>query len=194
MFCFLLALIPFASPSNALVALFIALAFPDMNKIGIGLAVAGGATAAKTIHFLISYGAGKVIDKRRGKKTPIGKYGKLTMYILNVVAAATPLPDEWIVVPMGLSEVSVVWFVATYFGGKLLITVPSAYLGNAIAPLIYQFFGESAMLVSIIIGIVFTVVIVAIFIFVDIEKTAVKILKKLGIVRGEHFIESEDAE
>jgi hypothetical protein len=72
--------------------------------------------------------------------------------------------------------------------------VPSAYLGNAIAPLIYQFFGESAMLVSIIIGIVFTVVIVAIFIFVDIEKTAVKILKKLGIVRGEHFVESEDAE
>jgi hypothetical protein len=191
-FSFLLALIPFASPSNALVALFIALAFPDMNKIGIGLAVAVGATTAKTIHFFISYGAGKVIDKRRGKKTPIGKYGKATMYILNVVAAATPLPDEWIVVPMGLSGFSVIWFVATYLGGKLLITVPSAYLGNAIAPIIEQSFGESAFLVTAIIGIISTAVIVVIFIFVDVEKTAVRILKRVGVIRDEQFVESED--
>ena len=190
-FSFLLALVPFASPSNALVALFVALAFPDLNKLGIGLAVAGGATAAKTIHFLVSFGAGKVIDKRRGKKTVVGKHGKLAMYFLNVIAAATPLPDEWIVVPMGLSEVNIIWFVVTYFGGKLLITVPSAYLGNAISPLIEQYFGESTMLVSIVVGIVLTVVIVAIFIFVDIEKATVNILKRLGIIHGEGFVESE---
>ncbi len=192
LFSFLLALIPFASPSNALVALFIALAFSDMNKIGIGLAVAAGATAAKTIHFFISYGAGKVIDKRRGKKTPIGKYGKATMYILNVVAAATPLPDEWVVVPMGLSGFSAIGFVATYFGGKLLITVPSAYLGNAIAPFVEQSLGESAFLVSVIIGVVSTVVIAAVFIFVDIEKTAVKILKRVGIIGDEQSAERKE--
>jgi len=189
LFSFLLALIPFASPSNALVALFVALAFPDLNKLGIGLAVAGGATAAKTVHFLVSFGAGRVIDKRRGKRTVVGKHGRVTLYILNVIAAATPLPDEWIVIPMGLSEVNIIWFVATYFGGKLLITMPSAYLGNAIAPFIEQYFGESAMLVSIVLGIAITVVIVVIFIFVDIEKTTVKILKKLGIISGEHFVE-----
>lgn len=188
LFSFLLALVPFASPSNALVALFVALAFPDLNKLGIGLAVALGATAAKTIHFLVSFGAGRVIDKRRGKKTVVGKYGRVSMYILNVVAAATPLPDEWIVVPMGLSEVSIIWFVATYLGGKLLITLPSAYLGNAIAPFIEQYFGESAMLVSIVAGIVFTAVIVVVFIFVDIEKVTLKILKRLGIIRGERFV------
>lgn len=191
LFSFLLALIPFASPSNALVALFVALAFPDLNKIGIGLAVAGGATAAKTIHFLVSFGAGKVIEKRRGKKAAVGKHGRATMYLLNVIAAATPLPDEWIVIPMGLSEVSIIWFVATYLGGKLLITLPSAYLGNAIAPFVEQYFGESAMIVSIVVGIAITVVIVAIFIFVDIEKTTLKILKKLGMISSEHFVESE---
>lgn len=167
------------------------LTFPDMNKLGIGLAVAGGATAAKTIHFLISFGAGKVIDKRRGKKTVVGRHGRLMLYVLNVIAAVTPLPDEWVVVPMGLSEVSIVWFVATYLGGKLLITVPSAYLGNAIAPFVEQYFGESALLVSLIVGIVLTAVIVAVFIFVDIEKATLKILKKLGIIRGEHIVESE---
>lgn len=190
LFSFLLALIPFASPSNALVALFVALAFPDLNKLGIGLAVAGGATAAKTVHFLVSFGAGRVIDKRRGKRTVVGKHGRVTLYILNVIAAATPLPDEWIVIPMA-SEVNIIWFVATYFGGKLLITVPSAYLGNAISPFVEQYFGESAMLVSIVAGIAITVVIVAIFIFVDIEKTTLKILKKLGIIRGEHLVQSE---
>jgi hypothetical protein len=188
---FLLALIPFASPSNALVALFVGLTFPDMNKLGIGLAVAGGATAAKTIHFLISFGAGRVIDKRRGRKTVVGKHGRLMLYVLNVIAAVTPLPDEWIIVPMGLSEVSIVWFVATYLGGKLLITVPSAYLGNAIAPFVEQYFGESALLVSLVVGIVLTAVIVAVFIFVDIEKATLKVLKKLGIIRGESLVEAQ---
>jgi hypothetical protein len=188
---FLLALIPFASPSNALVALFVGLTFPDMNKLGIGLAVAGGATAAKTIHFLISFGAGRVIDKRRGRKTVVGKHGRLMLYVLNVIAAVTPLPDEWIIVPMGLSEVSIVWFVATYLGGKLLITVPSAYLGNAIAPFVEQYFGESALLVSLVVGIVLTAVIVVVFIFVDIEKATLKVLKKLGIIRGESLVEAQ---
>lgn len=191
MLSFLLALIPFASPSNALVALFVGLTFPDMNKLGIGLAVAGGATAAKTIHFLISFGAGRVIDKRRGRKTVVGKHGRLMLYVLNVIAAVTPLPDEWIIVPMGLSEVSIVWFVATYLGGKLLITVPSAYLGNAIAPFVEQYFGESALLVSLVVGIVLTAVIVVVFIFVDIEKATLKVLKKLGIIRGESLVEAQ---
>ena len=183
LFSFLVALLPFASPSNALVALGIAVAFPQMNLFLVGLAVAVGATAAKTIHFAASYGVGKFLDKKRpGRRTAIGKYGKLTMYILNIVAAATPIPDEWVVIPMGLSEVSVVWFMATYFFGKIIITVPAAYLGNAIAPWIYGIFGEN-MIAATIAAAIITVVITAVFILVDVEKITLNILKRLGIIK-----------
>jgi len=191
LFTFLVGLIPFVSPSNAIIALGIALAFPDMNRFGIGLAVAAGATTAKTIHFTASYGTGKIIEKRRGKKRSVGKYGRLTMYILNVVAAATPLPDEWIVIPMGLSKVNVVWFVLTYFTGKLIITVPSAYLGNAIAPFLFGAFGENGLVFGLIfaaIGVVITVI----FIVVDMEKVTLKILRRLGIIREEQLKQPED--
>lgn len=192
LFSFLVGLLPFASPSNALIALGIAVTFPQINVFAIGLAVAVGATAAKTIHFAASYGVGKILDKKRpGRRSMIGKYGKLTMYVLNIIAAATPIPDEWIVIPMGLSEVSVVWFMATYFLGKIIITVPSAYLGNAVAPVIYGIFGEN-MIAATVAAAVITVVITVAFILMDVEKTMLRILKRLGIIKDEPLRQQED--
>lgn len=185
-FAFAFALIPFASPSNAIIALSIAVAFPQMNQFAIGLAVAGGATCAKTVHFAASYGVGKVLEKRRGRKKSVGKYGRLTMYILNIVAAATPLPDEWIVIPMGLSEVSLIWFVATYFFGKIIITVPSAYLGNAIAPVLFSIFGENNLAITVL-TIIVAVAITVLFLVIDVGKMTLKILRKLGIIRDDQL-------
>jgi len=180
-FTFTVSLLPFVSPSNALEAMLIAMSFPSMSKLGIGLGVAVGATAAKTVHFTASYGLGRIVEKYRGKKERIGRYGMLTMYIMNIVAAATPIPDEWVVIPMGLSRVNVVWFVITYFIGKMIITVPSAYLGHALSSIFIGAFGENKLIFTVLVGIAIT----AIFMFIDVEKTTLKILRKLGIIHEE---------
>ncbi|MEM2363588.1 MAG: VTT domain-containing protein, partial [Candidatus Nezhaarchaeales archaeon] len=130
LFTFAISLVPFVSPSNALMAMLIAMSFPNMNKLAIGLSVALGATLAKTVHFTAFYGLGKVVDKKAGRKRVMSRYGRLIMYIMNIIAAATPIPDEWIVIPLGLTQASFIWFATTYFIGKLVITIPSAYIGH----------------------------------------------------------------
>ncbi|MGB9622980.1 MAG: hypothetical protein ACPL07_03955 [Candidatus Bathyarchaeia archaeon] len=67
-FTFTVSLIPFVSPSNALVAMLISMSFPEMDKLAIGLTVAIGATLAKIVHFSASYGLGRIVDRRRGEK------------------------------------------------------------------------------------------------------------------------------
>lgn len=187
-FTFAVSLVPFVSPSNALEAMLIAMSFPGMDRLTIGLSVALGATAAKVVHFAVSYGVGRIVDKRRCRKRSVGRYGRLTMYIMNIVAAATPIPDEWIVIPMGLSQLNIVWFAITYLMGKLIITVPSAYVGYAISPFAREIFGRRTWIFSVAIGIVIT----AIFILVDIERTTLKILRKLGIITQEQLKQQED--
>jgi uncharacterized membrane protein YdjX (TVP38/TMEM64 family) len=187
-FTFAVSLIPFVSPSNALEAMLIAMCFPEMDRLAIGLSVALGATSAKTVHFAASYGLGRIVDRRRGGKRSIGRYGRLTMYIMNIVAAATPIPDEWVVIPMGLSQINIVWFAVTYFAGKLIITVPSAYIGFAMAPFIKEALGINVWIFSVVIGLVIT----AIFILVDVEKATLKMLRKLGIIHEEQLRQQED--
>jgi hypothetical protein len=187
-FTFAVSLIPFVSPSNALEAMLIAMSFPEMDRLAIGLSVALGATSAKAVHFAASYGLGRIVDKRRGRKRSIGRYGRLTMYIMNIVAAATPIPDEWVVIPMGLSQVNIVWFAVTYFAGKLIITVPSAYIGFAMAPFVRETLGINVWIFWVVIGLVIT----AIFILVDVEKVTLKMLRKLGIIHEEQLRQQED--
>ncbi|MEM3388646.1 MAG: hypothetical protein QXO47_05345 [Thermoproteota archaeon] len=187
-FTFAVSLVPFVSPSNALEAMLIAISFPEMDRLTIGLAVAIGATSAKTVHFAASYGLGRIVDRKRRVRRSMGKYGRLAMYIMNIVAAATPIPDEWVVIPMGLSEASVVWFTITYFIGKLVITVPSAFIGYAIAPFAAEAFGRNTWLFSATVGIVVT----AIFILVDVEKATLKMLRKLGIIHEEQLKQREN--
>ncbi|MEM2622654.1 MAG: hypothetical protein QXI35_07325 [Candidatus Nezhaarchaeales archaeon] len=190
LFTFAISLVPFVSPSNALMAMLIAMSFPSMDKLAIGLSVALGATLAKTVHFTAFYGLGKVVDKKAGRKRVMSRYGRLIMYIMNIIAAATPIPDEWIVIPLGLTQASFIWFATTYFIGKLVITIPSAYIGHAIAPLVMEAFGRGTWMFSVVIGIAIT----AIFIFVDVEKASLKVLRKLGIIHDEQLKQSTQLE
>lgn len=187
-FTFAVSLVPFVSPSNALESMLIAMSFPGMNRLTIGLSVALGATSAKVVHFAFSYGLGRIVDKRRCMKRSMGRYGRLTMYIINIIAAATPIPDEWVVIPMGLSQLNIVWFAITYFIGKLIITVPSAYLGYVMAPFVREIFGRGTWIFSVVIGIVITVI----FMLVDVERATLKILGKLGVIHEEQFKQQED--
>lgn len=175
-FTFAISLVPFASPSNAVTAALIAMSFPSMDKVLIGVSVALGATLAKAVHFGASYGVGKILERKVGDEK-LGKYSRMMMYLMNFIAAATPLPDEWIVIPMGLGRMNPLMFFLTYFAGKIVITIPAAYIGQGISFVVEGFLGENAWIFSLVVGIAIAII----FIFIDFEKLTRKILAAIGI-------------
>ncbi|MEM2316031.1 MAG: hypothetical protein QXQ20_07870, partial [Candidatus Nezhaarchaeales archaeon] len=60
----------------------------------------------------------------------------------------------------------------------------------AIAPLVMEAFGRGTWMFSVVIGIAIT----AIFIFVDVEKASLKVLRKLGIIHDEQLKQSTQLE
>ncbi|MCS7102766.1 MAG: hypothetical protein NZ992_02655 [Candidatus Korarchaeum sp.] len=176
-FTFIISLVPFASPSNALMAALIAMSFPNIDKVLIGVSVALGATLAKAVHFSASYGIGKLLERKVGDER-IGKYGRVTLYVMNFIAAATPLPDEWIVIPMGLGRMSPLWFFLTYLAGKLLITIPAAYIGQGVSYWVEGFLGGNTWIFSLIIGVVITML----FVLIDFRKLTERLLSSLKLI------------
>jgi uncharacterized membrane protein YdjX (TVP38/TMEM64 family) len=123
-------LLPFTSPSNMILAGTIAFLLPAMNPFIIGLAVAVAASGAKTAHYYVaSYvgaKAGSKAEKLESYGKRLGRWGALAAF----VAAATPIPDDPVVIPLALSHYSPVKFFVGYFTGKVLVSVAGAYLGR----------------------------------------------------------------
>jgi len=118
-------LIPFASPSNLVLAGAIVY-FTSMNPAIIAALVAVGATLGKLVHFCLASLLGKHISPtgRLGKYgRVVGRWGTLGAF----VAAATPIPDDPVVIPLGLMRFDTAKFLVAYFFGKLAITFVGAY-------------------------------------------------------------------
>jgi len=123
-------LLPFTSPSNLILAGAIALLFPVMNPLFVGLAVALAASIAKTAHYYVAaylgVKAGNKAEKLKLYGRSLGRWGALAAF----VAAASPIPDDPIVIPLGMTRYSPVKFFVAYFAGKILVSAGGAYLGR----------------------------------------------------------------
>ena len=159
---FALNLIPFAGPSNIVIAGIIALNMPSSSFWLIGLSVALGSSLAKMIHFSAAFLASKILKEdqklrlaRYGKKA--GKIGALIIFL----AAATPIPDEPIVIPLGLMEYNLWKFAGIYFLGKCAITIPGAYLGHSAGLSMIDAIGNiNVIIISAIVTIAATILII----------------------------------
>ena len=173
---FLLNIIPFAGPSNLFIAYDASIVAVDVDPFTIGMAVAVGSASAKFIHYLITFFAGKYIGEKRRKKLDaesarLKKWAMLTLFVV----AATPLPDEPVIIPLGLLRYNPGKLFIAYFAGKLIIGVVGAFLGK----LGYAMFkpwisNEVLVVISIVVTIVATVVLLK----VDVTKLAEKIFKR----------------
>jgi membrane protein DedA with SNARE-associated domain len=172
---FVLNLIPFAGPSNLLIASSAAL-LVNSDSLTIGFLVALGSATAKFIHYLATFFIGSVLGKERRKRLDAaGLKLKRWASVALFVVAATPLPDEPVVIPLGLLKYNPVKFFLAFFLGKLSITVLGAYLGKLGEGVLSPFISQEAMIViSIVLTIVFTVVLLK----VDVGKVAEKVLKR----------------
>ncbi len=131
--CFIINMIPFLSPSNMVLAGAAMLLLPGYNPFLVGLVVAISATAAKLIHFFVVRGSRVVLSEERlqsldAEKQRVEKWGALALFI----AAASPVPDDPLIVYVGLTKYNVVKFTISYFIGKVAVTIAGALIGYSV--------------------------------------------------------------
>ncbi len=131
--CFIINMIPFLSPSNMVLAGVAALLLPSLSWIAIGIIVAIAATLAKLIHYYVVRGSRIALSDERlasldSEKARVDKWGALALFI----AAASPVPDDPLIVYVGLTKYSVPKFIAFYFAGKVAVTLAGALVGYTV--------------------------------------------------------------
>jgi membrane protein YqaA with SNARE-associated domain len=174
-----LNLIPFAGPSNLFIAsnsvIILAVADPA-TLVAIGSLVALGATLAKGIYYLVTFFVSKHLSEKQCQRLNAKALKvKRWAFLLLFLAAATPIPDEPVVIPLGLLKYSPVKFSAAFFLGKLSITVIGAFLGSWAKSTFSEWLSQGP---TIAISIVLTIVVTAILLKVDIGKLAERLMKR----------------
>jgi membrane protein YqaA with SNARE-associated domain len=177
-----LNLIPFFGPSNLLVASTAAIGLVNADfsaLILLAFLIAFAAALAKGIHYMLTFFvSGHLSEKNRKKLDSEASKVKRWAFLLLYLAAATPIPDEPIVIPLGLLKYSPIKFFTSYFLGKITITIAGVFLGSWVEANFSSLINPLEM-VAISIGL--TIIITFIMFKVDMGKIAEKILKKFKI-------------
>jgi len=125
------------------------------------------ATAAKQIIFFVSYSGRKIInEKTRKRMRPFERLVKRYGAAAAFVAAATPIPDDIIFVPLGLAKYNPKKFFVATLTGKIVLSYVivfiSHYLGlSLVEPLLENIDDATPVYIGIIIfGAMMTAVIV----------------------------------
>jgi membrane protein YqaA with SNARE-associated domain len=174
-----LNLVPFAGPSNLFIAsnfaLILAIGDP-LTLVAIGFLVAIGAALAKSVHYIITFFVSKHLNEKHRKRLDAeGMKIKRWAALLLFTAAATPIPDEPVVIPLGLMKYSPVKFFSAFFLGKLSITVAGAFLGAWTQTTFSEWLSPEAMIA---LSITLTIVITVVLLKVDVGKLVERILKR----------------
>jgi len=104
----------------------------DLHILALSSAIT--ATVAKQIIFYISYGGRKIInEKTRKRMRPFERLVKRYGAAATFFAAATPIPDDLVYVPLGLAKYNPKRFFVATLSGKIVlsyvIVLISHYLG-----------------------------------------------------------------
>jgi len=143
----------------------------------IAFLIALAAALAKGIHYLITFFVSGHLNEKSQKRLDLeaGKIKRWAFLLLYLVAA-TPIPDEPVVIPLGLMKYSPPKFFLSYFLGKITITVAGAFLGSWVEA---NFSGLLNPIEMVAISIALTIIITIIMFKVDLGKETDKVIKKL---------------
>jgi membrane protein DedA with SNARE-associated domain len=174
-----LNMIPFAGPSNLFIASNSALMLDSTDPttlVAIGFLVAIGAALAKSIHYLVTFFIGKHLSQNRRQRLDADAVKvKRWAFWLLYIAAATPVPDEPIVIPLGLMKYSISKFFTAFFLGKLSITIIGAFLGAWTKSAFSEWFSPE---LTIALSVVLTIVVTVILLKVDVGKLIERIRER----------------
>ncbi len=130
--CFLINMVPFG-PSNMVLAGIASLLLPAMGWVPIGIIVALAATSAKAVHYYILRSSRLILSEESlarldAEKRRVEKWGALALFF----AAASPFPDDPIIVYVALTKYNAAKAFLSYYSGKVIVTLAGALIGGII--------------------------------------------------------------
>jgi len=172
-------LIPFFGPSNLFIASTATIGMVNADfatLLAVAILVALGATVAKAIHYGLTFFVSKHLseEKRARLDADASKIRKWAFFLV-FITAASPIPDEPIVIPLGLMKYNITKFLLAFFLGKILITTMGAFMGNQIGHVFSNWISPEIMVV---ISIVLTLVITIILLKYDMSKLAKRLMRR----------------
>lgn len=137
----------------------------------IALSSASGIVAAKTIIFFVSYyGRSVLSDKTKKRMLPLQRLVSRYGWPGAFVAAATPIPDDIVYIPLGLAKYSPWKFATATFAGKMVmneaIVWSSIYLGK---PFVEKYLSETTDPTSLIIAAVASVAVLGVIVYYSLK-------------------------
>jgi len=137
----------------------------------LGIAAGVGGSVGKITSYLLGRFGRKLLSEERRRKTAalgraIAKYEMLAVFLF----ALTPLPDDIVYIPVGLTRLSIAKFMIANMLGKIVLSWIVAYTGRFYFDLATLFLGEGNGPLVTISAIIATVVITVILLRVDWEK------------------------
>ncbi|HEX2014344.1 MAG TPA: VTT domain-containing protein [Nitrososphaera sp.] len=163
---FIFSIIPFI-PVPYFPILITASFNPNFNPHLIAISSAVGIVAAKTIIFFASYyGRAILSDDTKKRMRPlqrvVSKYGWPGAFL----AAATPIPDDIIYIPLGLAKYSPWKFVTATFAGKLVMNEAIVWSSILIGrPFVERFLFDTADPTALIIAAAASIVILGVIVY-----------------------------
>lgn len=99
------------------------------------LAASLGATAGKIVIYFVGKYFGELFKARSTTKriSELVSRHEKTIFALVLLAAATPVPDDIVYIPVGYAGYRLAYFVAALFIGKTVITLLAAIYGKALS-------------------------------------------------------------
>ena len=157
-------LLPFM-PIPYLAAIFLFTAnVPGVDPLLVGIISGIGGGIGKLIIFLTGWGVSSFLSDDQEKqinafKKLLGDYGALAAFLF----AATPSPDDIIIIPLGLIRYNTWKFFAAITAGKIIISIATSYFGVFFG----GFFSEKGVWSSVVASIVFLIVFTWILLKID---------------------------
>lgn len=141
----------------------------DPLILGIAAGV-GGALGKMTSYALGRFGRRLLSDERRRKMNSlgnaIGKYGALAVFLF----ALTPLPDDIIYIPVGLTGLGLLKFMIANMLGKIVLSWIVAYAGRLYFDVAGLLLGKEGSFEAVAVAIVAMLIITVLLLKVDWEK------------------------
>jgi len=160
------SLIPFV-PIPFVIFLATMAALGDQFNIHIlALLSAISATAAKQIIFYLSFTGRRILkEKTRKRMRPFERLVKRYGAAAAFIAAATPIPDDLVYIPLGLAKYNPKRFFLATFAGKVvlsyIVVLGSHFFGDAFKPFLQQIEDPTPIYIGIVaFGVLLTVTVI----------------------------------
>jgi membrane protein DedA with SNARE-associated domain len=133
-----------------------------LNPLALGLVCGFGSTIGEFSAYIIGRGGRRIIENSYGKrldtaKLLIQRYGMMIIFIFAVL----PLPDDLILIPMGMLRYSLKKAITAMLIGKIIMCTSVAYAGYFSYSFIRDIFSESGIIGGVLSTIVLAVIIIA---------------------------------